>query len=553
MAEARRVPRAAGGAGPAPVRILFVLASLDTGPGETEARLLARHLDPGRYRIEVIACPRGEEMSGHAERQFAALGVPVDTTPRALSSDDRVAYLARRLTGFDLVLSFQTFPDILPALGRLALRPPLIERQAVGIPAMADPAGPGAAFGSDGAPGAVIPAWEALFGDVLAERPAAPPPRLFRSFLLGGWECSAHRRRDGRRLDVIAGTGHEANAEGDYRQLAGLGLRAMRDGLRWHLIERAPGRYDFASWRGMLEAAGAARVQVIWDLMHYGWPDDIDIWRPGFVDRFAAFAREAARLHRETTDAVPFWCPVNEISFHAWAGGDVAYLNPFATGRGFELKVQLARAAIAASRALREVDPRARLVQCEPLIAIHHDPATGHPRAEAEGWHDAQYQAAELIAGRIWPQIGGAPELLDILGANYYPRNQWIHGGPPVGPGHPLHRPLADLLFELHARFDRPLLIAETGTEGAARAPWLRMVLGETRGARARGVPVEGVCLYPVANHLGWDDDRLCENGLLGHAPLAGARGVYAPLRALLGDGAWRPVDEGSARTAWRN
>ena len=260
----------------------------------------------------------------------------------------------------------------------------------------------------------------------------------------------------------------------------------MRDGLRWHRIERRPGAFDFSSWTPMLAAAEATGAQVIWDLLHYGWPDDLDIWSPAFVDRFAAFARAAARAPpRRRPTPSPFWCPVNEISFFAWAGGDAAYLNPFARGRGFELKVQLARAAIAAMHALRDVDPRARFVHCEPLIAIHHDPATGRPRAEAEGWHDAQYQAADLSPGRLWPQIGGDPAFLDIVGANYYPTNQWIHGGPPIGPDHPLHRPLSDLLFELHARTGRPILVSETGTEGDARAPWLRA--GRRRGRAAPG------------------------------------------------------------------
>jgi hypothetical protein len=371
---------------------------------------------------------------------------------------------------------------------------------------------------------------------VLAERLPAPPPRLFRSFLQGGWECSSHRLRTGRRLDVIASTRHDANAEADYRQLGGLGIRTMRDGLRWHLVERVPGVHDFASWRPMLAAACATGTEVIWDLLHYGWPDDLDIWRPAFVDRFAAFARAAARLHRDETDAVPFWCPINEISFFGWAGGDVAYLNPFVRGRGYELKVQLARAAIAATHALRDVDPRARFLLAEPLIAIHHDPDTGRPRSEAEGWHDAQFQAADLMAGRLWPQIGGEPGLLDVVGANYYPSNQWIHGGAPIGPEHPLHRPLGDLLFELHARTGRPVLLSETGTEGSARGPWLAMVAKETARARTRGVPVEGICLYPVANHLGWDDDRLCENGLLGHLPAHGgtSRSVDADLLAVI-------------------
>jgi hypothetical protein len=33
------------------------------------------------------------------------------------------------------------------------------------------------------------------------------------------------------------------------------GLLTVRDGLRWHLIEREPGRYDWSSWLPMLEAA----------------------------------------------------------------------------------------------------------------------------------------------------------------------------------------------------------------------------------------------------------------------------------------------------------
>lgn len=202
------------------------------------------------------------------------------------------------------------------------------------------------------------------------------------------------------------------NAPSDYRQLGGLGMRTFRDGLRWHLIEPSPNHYDFSSFRPMLRAATATGSQVIWDLMHYGWPDDIDIWSPAFVDRFARYAKAAAEVFRTESDAVPFWCPVNEISFFAWAGGDAQYLNPFATGRGLELKVQLARASITAMHALREVDPRARFVHCEPLIAFH--PAAGRSRAEAEGWHRAQFQAFDLLMGRMWPQIGGHAPAVDV-------------------------------------------------------------------------------------------------------------------------------------------
>ena len=85
----------------------------------------------------------------------------------------------------------------------------------------------------------------------------------------------------------------------------------------------------------MLQAAREAGTQVIWDLLHYGWPCGLDIWKPEFVTRFALFAAAAAKTVKEYSDDIPFYAPINEISFMAWGGGDVGYLNPFAHDRGF--------------------------------------------------------------------------------------------------------------------------------------------------------------------------------------------------------------------------
>src|SRR5438067_7810190 len=160
---------------------------------------------------------------------------------------------------------------------------------------------------------------------------------LFRSFFLGGFECSTHRLPGGRRLDLLRSTRHDEFAASDYRLLQSHGILTARDGLRWTLIEREPGRFDFSSAAGMLEAARDAHMEVIWDLWHYGWPDDIDIFSAEFVRRFAAFAREAVKHIGEYTD-VPLISPINEISFFSWAGGDGGIFNPFATGRGDEMK-----------------------------------------------------------------------------------------------------------------------------------------------------------------------------------------------------------------------
>ena len=69
----------------------------------------------------------------------------------------------------------------------------------------------------------------------------------------------------------------------------------------------------------MLEAARKTGVQVVWDLCHYGWPDDIDIFSAAFLDRFARFSAACVRFLRDHTDDVPFFTPVNEMNFFAWA------------------------------------------------------------------------------------------------------------------------------------------------------------------------------------------------------------------------------------------
>ncbi|MCP6769913.1 beta-glucosidase, partial [Klebsiella pneumoniae] len=76
------------------------------------------------------------------------------------------------------------------------------------------------------------------------------------------------------------------------------------------------------------------------------------------------YARAVARVIASETDEAPWYSPINEFSFWSWAGGDVAYINPGAAGRGFELTTQLARAVLAAIDAVWSVDGRARFLHC---------------------------------------------------------------------------------------------------------------------------------------------------------------------------------------------
>ncbi len=347
----------------------------------------------------------------------------------------------------------------------------------------------------------------------------------FQSFFMAGFECSSHRRRDGVRLDLIKATAHDKHILRDYRLCADLGFKTLRDGLRWHLIEKSPGKYDWSSWLPALEAAEATGVQVIWDLFHYGSPDCIDQAAPDFPERFTDFAVAALELQQSVSKRPPLVCPLNEINFLSWAVDDGYFPQVGPKQRGW-FKSQLVRTAIRASKAIKERWPRATIIWAEPLIHIApHD----RRRATIRGAHanlQGMYEAYDWIMGMARPELGGDPSLVDVVGWNFYPHNQWYWKGPTIPMGHHEYRPLADMLVEMADRYQKPIFLSETGAEGTGKPSWLHYVCNEVRDAIDRGADVRGICWYPITAYPGWDNSRHAETGLLSTIVADGSRHV---------------------------
>ena len=353
---------------------------------------------------------------------------------------------------------------------------------------------------------------------------------IFASFFQGGFECSSHRRRDGVRLDLIRATGHDRHVLGDYRQCRELGLGTIRDGVRWHLAEKAPGQYDWSSWMPALEAAEQVGLQVIWDLFHYGSPDHVDQAAEDFPQRFTDFAVAALEVQQSVSARPPLVCPLNEINFLSWAVDEGYFPHVGPDQRGW-FKRRLIAAAIASARAIKQRWPQSTIVWAEPLIHIApHDRRRETVRA-AQANLQGMYEAYDWILGLAEPELGGDRSLVDAVGLNFYPHNQWYLGGPTIPMGHHEYRPLADMLVEMAERYQQPLFIAETGAEGSGRPAWLHYVCDEVREAQRRGTRVEGICLYPITSYPGWDNSRHCHVGLLSSIGSDGSRQIYEPLR----------------------
>ena len=355
--------------------------------------------------------------------------------------------------------------------------------------------------------------------------------QTFASFFQAGFECSSHRRRDGVRLDLIRATGHDRHVLRDYRLCKQLGFDTIRDGLRWHLIEKSPGIYDWSSWLPALEAAEAVGLQVIWDLFHYGSPDHVDQGGDDFAERFTDFARAALEVQQSVSGRPPLVCPLNEINFMSWAVDD-GYFPPVGPNQRGWIKRQLVRTAISAAKAIRDGWPKATIIWAEPLIHIApHDrrrPTIRDARQNLQG----MYEAYDWIMGMAEPELGGDPSLVDVVGWNFYPHNQWYYNGPTIPMGHHEYRPLADMLVEMAERYNKPVMLSETGAEGSGKPSWLHYVCNEVRDAIDRGADVRGICWYPITAYPGWDNSRHAETGLLSTIVADGSRHVDERLRA---------------------
>ncbi len=353
---------------------------------------------------------------------------------------------------------------------------------------------------------------------------------MFRSFFQAGFECSTQKLRSGRRLDLLESTQHGRLAAKDYERIHAFGMRTIRIAARWHLIEAAPGRYDFESLAVILNAAEKTQTEVLLDLLHFGWPDHVDVFSPEFPDQFQNFTFELTQYLKHRRSNCHVFAPVNEISFLSWGGGDKACINPHATGRGHELKRNLVRAAAASSEVLLNEIPNARLISPEPVIHIVGDPLVPGDDLEAAMYTQAEFQAWDMLSGQMAPELGGKAEYLDIIGVNFYERNQWVHNSETLQRDDPRYKPFRNMLREVWERYRRPMFVSETGTEDCGRPDWFNYVCDEVFAARSERLPIHGICLYPILNHPGWEDDRHCHNGLFDYPNAAGERDVYWPL-----------------------
>ncbi|WP_394773069.1 hypothetical protein [Flavobacterium sp.] len=330
--------------------------------------------------------------------------------------------------------------------------------------------------------------------------------KIFNTFFIGGYECADHINRSGERINLLQETQHDIRVIEDYEALCKLGIKTVREGICWSNVEKSAGIFDFSEVYNRMKAAETFGIQQIWDLIHFGYPDGLYPTHPHFCSRFTALCQAFATFYKQNAKQDLYVVPINEISFLSWHSGDVRGTVPFAVNSGWDIKYHLCKAAILGIKTLKEADPDCVIVLVEPLVKIHCDENTSAEHANELNGH--QFQAMDIIAGRMCPELGGSEEYLDILGFNYYWNCQWRVNGETLDwpETEPLRMPVSDLLQIAYDRYRKPIFLSETGHFGSGRVPWIEEITSECLIARENGVDFNGICIYPITDRPDWDD-----------------------------------------------
>jgi dTDP-4-dehydrorhamnose reductase len=251
--------------------------------------------------------------------------------------------------------------------------------------------------------------------------------------LWGGYECTVNRVGDSWN-DQTLRSGHEHRVA-DLNLFAELGIKSLRYPALWERISPSePEVRDFTWTDERLARIRELEMNPILTLCHHGsgpwWTSLVD---DGFALGLARHAAAVAERYPWVRDYTPVNEPLTTARFSALYG----YWHPHTRDEGLFWTALLNQidATRLSMRAIREVNPRARLIQTDDLGYCH---ATPPLQEEANYQNHRRWMAWDLLCGRVTPEhplqarlvgfglqarldaIADDPCPPDVIGVNHY-------------------------------------------------------------------------------------------------------------------------------------
>ena len=328
----------------------------------------------------------------------------------------------------------------------------------------------------------------------------------------------------------------------DIDRLASLGATRVRFPVLWERTAAMPGALDF-TWAGNALARLQARgLEPIVGLLHHGsGPRQTSLVDPHFPALFADYALQVA----ERFPHVRYWTPINEPLTTARFSCLYGLWYPHAADDTSFVRALLNQvsATVLAMRAIRSVNPAARLVQTDDLGYTR---STAALADQAAFDNERRWLAFDLLCGRVdeqhplrdWLCACGAREdelerlreaacPPDIIGINAYVTSErfldhrlelhppHLHGGngrqayadvETVRAHGALIDGFGARLRETHARYGLPVAITEVhmGCTREEQLRWLHQAWRAAVEAKRDGVDVRGVTAWAAFGTVDW-------------------------------------------------
>lgn len=362
-----------------------------------------------------------------------------------------------------------------------------------------------------------------------AEPPTVGVLEIDRGFVLAtGIECSAPTV-DGRRVDELVKTGHVERFAKDFRLARGVGVEYLRYGIPFHVVNPAPGRFEWSWVDEALRACRTSGLTPIADLMHFGVPDDLrDYQNPDLPERF----RRYVRAFVERYPWVRYFTPVNEPFITAAFSAREGYWNERRTDeRSFvRALMHVSRCVVMGAAEIRAARPDAVLIQAETCHYTHPVVAAATERAELE--NELRFATFELAFGRALPDVvvhhlvdhGATRDELRwferagsdanwIVGNDYYATSERMVGADGRLRSSGVRLGYYELAHQYHERLGVPIMHTETNAEGRNAADWLELQWTDVVRLRREGFPIRGFTWYGLVNHVDWDSALTIDAG----------------------------------------
>jgi dTDP-4-dehydrorhamnose reductase len=367
----------------------------------------------------------------------------------------------------------------------------------------------------------------------------ANPPALE---LWGGLECTVNRVRDNY-FSQMERNGHADRLE-DIERFASLGIRAIRYPVLWE--RTAPDGVDKADWSwpdARLPALQQLGIAPIVGLVHHGsGPPHTSLLDPGFPEKLAEYAGAVARRY----PWVEFYTPVNEPLTTARFSGLTGVWYPHAASHATFIQALLnqCRAVVLSMRAIRAVNPQARLVQTDDLSKTYGTPEMAW---QTNFFNERRWLAWDLLCGKVEPGHALWDYLLehgageagvlwfrdnpcppDIIGANYYITSErWLDHRLDRYPDSHRHvydgvahadietaRALATptpgigpLLQETWERYGLPIAITEAHIDANRedQLRWLLEIWNAANNVQRNGADIRAVTVWALLGSFDWN------------------------------------------------